>query len=79
MIGFLRAILRALHDLAMGQASLSDQMNAFEGDIDTSIIALRADLTAQFTYVDASIEHLRELIEGDDLPANVNPPTFTPQ
>ena len=78
MIGLLRAILNALRDLAMGQKSLSDQMNAFEGDIDTSLVALRADLTDQFTATDAMIEHLRVLIEGDDLPVNVNAPTFTP-
>ena len=78
MIGFLRAILGALRDLVMGQASLSDQMNAFEGDVDTTFVNLRADLEAQFTATDAMIEHLRVLIESDDLPANVNPPTFTP-
>ena len=79
MIGFLRAILRALHDLAMGQASLSDQLNVFEGDVDTTLVALRADLEAQFTATDAMIEHLRVLIEDDDLPATVGAPTFTPQ
>ena len=78
MIGFLRAILQALRDLVMGQASLSDQMNAFEGDMDTTFVNLRADLTDQFTYIDASIEHLRELIEGDDLPVTVGTPTFSP-
>lgn len=78
MIGFLRAILGALRDLVMGQASLSDQMNLFQGDIDTSLVALRADLTDQFTATDAMIEHLRLLIESDDLPANVGTPTFTP-
>ena len=78
MLGLLRAILGALRDLRMGQASLSDQMNLFQGDIDTSLVALRVDLTDQFTATDAMIEHLRVLIEGDDLPVNVNPPTFTP-
>ena len=78
MIGLLRAILGALRDLRMGQASLSDQMNLFQGDIDTSLVALRSDLTDQFTATDAAIEHLRKLIEGDELPVNVNPPTFTP-
>ena len=66
MIGFLRAILEALRDLAMGQKSLSDQVNAFQGDIDTQLAAQTA-----------AIEHLRELIEGDEIPATVGTPTFT--
>jgi hypothetical protein len=65
MIGFLRAILEALRDLAMGQKSLSDQVNAFQGDIDTTLAAQAA-----------AIEHLRVLIEGDELPATVGVPTF---
>ena len=40
--------------------------------------ALRKDLEDQFIATDAMIEHLRVLIEGDELPINVNPPTFTP-
>jgi len=67
MIGFLRAILEALRDLAMGQKSLSDQVNTFQGDMDTQLAAQGA-----------AIEHLRVLIEGDELPATVGPPTFTP-
>jgi hypothetical protein len=78
MLGFLRAILTTLRDLVMGQASLSDQMNRFEGDVDTTFVALRADLEAQFTATDAAIAHITALIEGDDLPVNVGAPTFTP-
>jgi hypothetical protein len=67
MIALLRAILEALRDLGMGQKSLSDQMNAFQGDIDSQLAAQTA-----------AIEHLRVLIEGDEIPVNVGTPTFTP-
>lgn len=78
MISLLRSILTTLRDLILGQKSLSDQINAFEGDVDTQLAALRADLTDQFTATDAAIEHLRVLIEGDELPTSVGTPTFTP-
>ena len=71
MLGLLRAILDALRNLRRGQDELTLQMEA-------QIAALRADLTDQFTATDAMIEHLRELIEGDDIPVNVGAPTFTP-
>jgi hypothetical protein len=66
VIGFLRAILEATRLLRTGQKLLSDQMYAFQGEMDDQL-ATQA----------AAIEHLRVLIEGDELPAVVGVPTFT--
>jgi hypothetical protein len=67
MIGFLRAILDALVRVLTGQAEA-------KADLDQ----LRADIDDQLASQSAAIEHLRELIEGDELPAAVGVPTFTP-
>ena len=67
MIGFLRAILEALGKILAGQNAASDQVATLESSMD-----------AQFKAQADSIEHLRMLIEGDELPATVGPPTFTP-
>jgi hypothetical protein len=67
MIGFLRAILEALGKLLAGQNAASDQVATLESSMD-----------AQFKAQADAIEHLRVLIEGDELPATVGTPTFTP-
>ena len=73
MIGFLRAILDALGRVLNRQAETEAHLTQFQADVDDQFAALRA---AQQQTLDA-IEHLRVLIEGDDLPATVNPPTFS--
>ena len=67
MIGFLRAILEALGKILAGQDAASDQVATLESSMDS-----------QFKVQADSIEHLRVLIEGDELPATVGSPTFTP-
>jgi hypothetical protein len=74
MIGFLRAILVSLRDILVGQKMAADQLMAAQAALD---FRLSEQAAVQQLTLDA-IEHLRALIEGDDLPAIVNPPTFTP-
>jgi len=66
MIGFLRAIFDALVRVLNTQAEVRAQ-----------ITFLQADMDDQLATQSAAIEYLRELIEGDNLPAIVNPPTFS--
>lgn len=67
MIGLLRAAIRALELVLGGQESAARQAADDRG-------AILAALASQA----AAVEHLRDLIEGDTLPAAVGAPTFTP-
>lgn len=74
MIGFLRAILDRLASVLNRQEEAEADLTQFRADIDDQLAAVRA---AQQQALDA-IEHVRVLIEGDELPAAVGAPTFTP-
>jgi hypothetical protein len=78
VIGFLRAILEALGKLLAGQNAASDQVATLESSMDTQFADLKAGIDSQLADQDIAIEHLRVLIEGDELPATVGTPTFTP-
>lgn len=67
MIGFLRAILDALVRVLTGQE-----------EAEAALVQFRADIDDQLATQSAAIEHLRLLIEGDELPAVVGVPTFQP-
>ena len=67
MIGFLRAILEALGHVLENQKTADLFITDFKRDMDETLKAQGE-----------AIEHLRVLIEGDELPAAVGVPTFQP-
>ena len=73
MIGFLRAILDRLASVLNRQEEAEADLVQFRADIDDQLAAVRA---AQQQTLDA-IEHIRVLVEGDDIPAIVTPTTFS--
>ena len=74
MFGWLRAIFAALGEVIAGQVRAAEQAAADRAALDAGL----ADVHARQQALDAAIEHLRELIEGDTLVASVGTPTFTP-
>ena len=73
MIGFLRAIFDALIRVLTKQDEAWSKLVQFQADMDDQF----ATQAAAQQQALAAIDHLRVLIEGDELPAIVNPPTFS--
>lgn len=67
MIGLLYAILCAVRDILRGQDAAAAQA---ADDL--------SSLTNQLADLSAAVEHLRVLVEGDEIVTAVGAPTFTP-
>jgi hypothetical protein len=66
MIGLLRAIFEALHEVLTGQDSAAELA-----------VSNKASTDLQLAALSAAIEHLRTLVEDDTIPTTITPPTFT--
>ena len=67
MIGLLRAVFRALEAVLSGQQSAADQAASDKADL----LIQTGVLSAQITVLADAVEHIRLLLEEDDIPAAV--------